>query len=217
MILVEGQSLNASRTERVLPIRIPRITNLYDSVTMVEQQNQPTSDSSNMSKDLFPTDNIIQSLQQYDQMTIDDKASTFMAMSNTQQIPLPRRRMVEQNPQIIDDLLIPYIDESVRYEYNIRTAQQSGDLNRIKELEQQQSMLSKARMNRINAEDFNDDESKEYWDQEIEFYSSLRADVTQDVGTYSRFLDRDEWYERDRQRMVKRMLERQSNDQNSKT
>jgi hypothetical protein len=217
MILVEGQSLNASRTERVLPIRIPRITNLYDSVMMVEQQNQPTNYSSNMSKDLFPTDNIIQSLQQYDQMTIDDKARTFMAMSNTQQIPLPRRRLVEQKPQIIDDLLIPYIDESVRYEYNIRTAQQSGDLNRIKELEQQQSMLSKARMNRINAEDFNDDESKEYWDQEIEFYSSLRADVTQDVGTYSRFLDRDEWYERDRQRMVKRMLERQSNDQNSKT
>jgi hypothetical protein len=39
------------------------------------------------------------------------------------------------------------------------------------------------------------------WDQEADFYSTLRADATQDEGTYSRFLDRDDWYERDRQRI----------------
>ena len=210
MVLVEGQSLNMTRTERVLPVRIQRITNLYDSMTMVEQQYQPTEPlSPRQSKDLFPTDNIIQSLQQYDQMSIDDKARTFMAMSNVQQIALPRRRVVEQNPKIIDDLLIPYIDESVRYEFYIRTAQLSGDMDKVMELKQQQSMRSKVRMYRINAEAASDDSSVEYWDKEVAFYSSLRADVTQDVGSYSKFLDRDEWYERDRQRMVQRMLERQ--------
>lgn len=215
MVLVEGQSLNVSRTERVLPIRIPRITNLYDTVMMVDQQNQQIKSStgtSNASKDLFPTDNVIQSLQLYDEMSIDNKARTFMAMSNTQQISLPRRRLVDQNPQIIDDLLLPYIDESVRYEYNMRTAQRRGDVNAIRELEEQQSTRSKARMNRVDAENANDDTAKEYWDKEVEFYSALRADVTQDVGSYSRFLDRDEWYERDRQRMVQRMLERESKD-----
>ena len=35
--------------------------------------------------------------------------------------------------------------------------------------------------------------------------ASLRADVTQDEGSYSRFLDRDEWYERDRQATAKRI------------
>jgi hypothetical protein len=193
----------------VLPIRIPRISNLYDTVTMVEQQTSITSSGS--PKDIFPTDNIIQSLQQYNEMSIDDKARTFMAMSNTQRITLPRRRVVEQNAQILDDLLLPYIDESVRYEYNIRTAQRSGDINKLQELELQQSMRSKARMNRSDAEKSKDASSKEYWDQEIDFYLSLRADVTQDVGSYSQFLDRDEWYERDRQRMVQRMLDRHKN------
>ncbi len=210
MVLVEGQSLNVSRRERVLPIRIPRISNLFDSMTMVEQQISQTSLGS--PKDLFPTDNIIQSLQQYDQMSIDVKARTFMAMSNTQQIPLPRRRVVERSPEIIDEMLIPYIDESVRYEYKLRTAQRSGDTSTLQELEQQQSLRSKARFNSKNAEATNDDSSKEYWDQETEFYSSLRADVSQDVGSYSKFLDRDEWYERDRQRMVKRMLDSQKNE-----
>ena len=210
MVLIEGQSLNVSRRERVLPIRIPRISNLYDTMTIVDPQRSQTS--LGPPKDLFPTDNIIQSLQQYDQMSIDDKARTFMAMSNTQQIPLPRRRIVERSPEILDEMLIPYIDESVRYEYKLRTAQRSGDTSTLQELEQQQSLRSKARFNSKNAEASNDDSSKEYWDRETEFYSSLRADVSQDVGSYSKFLDRDEWYERDRQRMVQRMLDRQKNE-----
>ena len=31
-------------------------------------------------------------------------------------------------------------------------------------------------------------------------YSAIRADVTHDEGSYSRFLDKDEWYERQRRR-----------------
>jgi hypothetical protein len=219
-LLVEGQSWNASRTERVLPVRIPRITNLYDTMMMNSDQLQTTVTSS--TKDLFPTDNIVQSIQQYDQMTIDDKARTFMAMSNTQQQPLPRRRTILDNPKLIDDLLLPYVDESVRYEYAQRNAKESGDTEKVQEMQQQQSMRSKAQMNLANAERRSNDSSdntsnatREYWKKEVDLYTSLRADVTQDVGSYSQYLDRDEWYERDRQRMVQRMVQRQQQRQNN--
>ena len=43
------------------------------------------------------------------------------------------------------------------------------------------------------------------WESEAEFLASLRADVTQDEGSYSRFLDRDDWYERERRATAKRV------------
>jgi hypothetical protein len=129
-------------------------------------------------------------------------------MSNFQE-SLPRRRVVLQNPSVLDQLLLPLVDESVRYEWSLRDAQERNDVARIQELQERQSQRSKAKM---NAERANLSEvEKEYCDKEVEFYSSLRADATQDEGSYSRFLDRDEWYERDRQRMVKRMLDREKN------
>jgi hypothetical protein len=44
----------------------------------------------------------------------------------------------------------------------------------------------------------------EKWESEAEFLEALRADVTQDEGSYSRFLDKDDWYERDRQKTANR-------------
>ena len=38
--------------------------------------------------------------------------------------------------------------------------------------------------------------------QEVNLQTSLRADFTQDEGDYSRFLDKDDWYERDRRRAM---------------
>jgi hypothetical protein len=49
------------------------------------------------------------------------------------------------------------------------------------------------------------DDVAERWDQEADIYSDLRADVTQDEGSYSSFLDRDDWYERDRQSHAKKL------------
>ena len=45
------------------------------------------------------------------------------------------------------------------------------------------------------------------WDKEADFYSTLRADATQDGGSYSRFLHWDDWYERTRQRISKEKKE----------
>jgi hypothetical protein len=42
-------------------------------------------------------------------------------------------------------------------------------------------------------------------EQEAEIYKALRADVTQDEGAYSRFLDRDDWYERETQARINRL------------
>jgi hypothetical protein len=39
----------------------------------------------------------------------------------------------------------------------------------------------------------------ERWDQEADIHSDSQADVTEVEGSYSRFLDRDDWFERDRQ------------------
>ena len=48
-------------------------------------------------------------------------------------------------------------------------------------------------------------EVAQFWQEEAEFYGSLRADVTQDEGSYSRFLDTDEWYERERRKTAARV------------
>lgn len=37
---------------------------------------------------------------------------------------------------------------------------------------------------------------------ELGLLTALRADFTQDEGAYSRYLDKDEWYERDRRRVL---------------
>jgi hypothetical protein len=49
----------------------------------------------------------------------------------------------------------------------------------------------------------------EWWENEANLYSDLRADVTQNEGSYSLFLDRDDWYERDRQKQAKRVDKKQ--------
>ena len=55
------------------------------------------------------------------------------------------------------------------------------------------------------AADEGEPEVAKYWEQEAEVYGSLRADVTQDEGSYSRFLDADEWYERERRKTAARV------------
>ena len=42
-------------------------------------------------------------------------------------------------------------------------------------------------------------------EEEAELYKALRADVTQDEFAYDRFLDRDEWYERETRARLKRL------------
>jgi hypothetical protein len=201
-VLMEGQAGNQSATERVLPLRSPRgATSLFDSIL------QPSTPTSN---ELFPTDNPIQSLSQLDQLSNEDKARTLLSLSNFDS-RLPRPRAVQESEQgagsmnALDRLLLPLIDESVRREYYIRQAVQQGDLELAQELESSKSMRQIAKEKLEQARMAGDQEGVAYWQNEVNLYASLRADVTQDEGSYSRFLDRDEWYERERLRTAARV------------
>lgn len=200
-ILLEGERSNSSVTERVLPIRIPRTTlSLFDEITRRSTEGRRSP--------MFPTENPIQSLERYDSLTSEDKARTLLGMSNFNgRLPRPRVirsvRSEERNP--LDELLLPLIDESVRRQYLIREAERQGDLERVALLQEEKSKRQIAKEKASAARDSGNVEVAEWWDNEAEFLAGLRADPTQDEGTYSRFLDRDEWYERQRQQQAKKL------------
>ena len=200
-VLMEGQAGNQSATERVAPLRSPRGISLFDTFL------QPSTATS---KELFPTDNPIQSLEELDQLSNEAKARTLLSLSNFEG-RLPRPRAVVESEQeggnmnALDQLLLPLIDESVRREYYIRQAVQNGDLELAQELESSKSMRQIAKEKAAQAKEEGELKVAAYWEKEANLYSSLRADVTQDEGAYSRFLDRDEWYERDRRKTAARV------------
>ena len=181
-LLLEGQATNQSSTGRAFPLRIPRTTvSLFDSLF------KPRSSSSSSPRAVFPSDNPIQTLESYDQLSPQDKARTLLTMSNFDG-RLPRPRVVRQSPTILDDLLVPLIDESTRRQYYIRDAQRRGDTARVEELEQQKSRRQVAKEQANLARERGADDEAQRWDQEAELFAALRADVTQDEGSYSRFL-----------------------------
>jgi hypothetical protein len=189
---VEGDSQDVKETS---PISIPRTTTaLFDSIF----EAKPSGSS------LFPADTPIKSLDEFDELTNEDKAKTLLEMSNySGRLPRPRVvRTSERNP--LDDLLLPLIDEPVRRQYMIRDAEQRGDLERVAELKASTSGLQEAREKAEAARNEGADDVAARWENEAEVLESLRADVTQDEGSYSRFLDRDDWYERNRQATAKR-------------
>ena len=49
------------------------------------------------------------------------------------------------------------------------------------------------------------DEKAAQLEEEADLYKALRADITQDESAYDRFLDRDEWYERETRARLKRL------------
>lgn len=208
-LLTEGQAGQESATERAAPLRSPRsTTSLFDAIT---RPQQATSD------ELFPTDNPIQSLNELDRLPNEDKARTLMSMSNFEG-RLPRPRAVRQSEQskngemnALDRLLVPLIDESVRRDYYIRQAVQNGDMQLAQELESSKSMRQITREKAERAKEAGEQDVAEYWEKEAELYASLRADVTQDEGSYSRFLDRDEWYERERMKSAERARKKYGN------
>jgi hypothetical protein len=202
-LLTEGQARNASAGSEPSPLRIPRTTaSLYDALVQ-------SSSSSSRSSKLFPDDNPIQSLDEYDALSNDDKARTLMSLSNFDG-KLPRPRVLRrwdssastQNP--LDKLLLPLIDESVRKQYLIRDAESRQDTLALEELQSTKSPRQVAKEKAKAAREVGQDAEAEAWEKEAELYANLRADVTQDEGAYSRFLDRDEWYEREQKALRER-------------
>jgi hypothetical protein len=200
---VEGDSSNPNAS-RLSPISIPRTTSsLFDTIFEPSPDNNGDDTSSSS---MFPTDNPITSINQLDSLGNKGKAKTLLEMSNfSRRLPRPRTvRKAPANENPLDKLLLPLIDESVRNEYNIRDAERRGDLNLANELKEKRSKRQMAKEKVDAARRDGNEDLAEKWESEAEFLEALRADVTQDEGSYSRFLDKDDWYERDRQKTANR-------------
>jgi hypothetical protein len=204
-LLVEGQGRNQTNREQTSPLFIPKTTtSLFDSM-FDGSSDSALSSSSNM----FPTDNPIQSLDEYDSLSNADKAQTLTMLSNFDG-KLPRPRVLRQQEKnggenLLDKLLLPLIDESVRRQYLIRDAEIRQDYDALEQLQSEKSRRQIAKEKAEQARNEGSDDVADWWENEADLYEGLRADITQDEGSYSRFLDKDEWYERDRLARAKRI------------
>jgi len=201
---IEGQ-MNNPNVSRLSPISIPLTTSsLFDS--LFETKSDDGRGDGNSTLSMFPSDNPIKTIDQWDSLDDRGKAKTLLEISNfSGKLPRPRTvRNAPANENPLDKLLLPLIDESVRNEYYIRDAMRRGDLALVNELKAKKSDRLKAKEQVDEARRNGDEDMAKEWETESAFLEGLRADVTQDEGSYSRFLDKDDWYERDRQRTAKR-------------
>jgi len=202
-LLEEGQARNESVTERASPLRMPRTTtSLFDSIFEPSPANAPSG--------MFPTDNPVQSLNQYDELDNEGKARTLMSMSNFEgKLPRPRAlrrdKVSGRKMNSLDDLLVPLVDESVRRQILMRDAELRGYMETLEQLRNEKTKRQIAKEKAEEARMRGEEDVAEWWEAEAELYGDLRADVTQDEGSYSRFLDRDDWYERTRRQQAKKL------------
>jgi len=211
---VEGERVTSEKESNL--VRIPMTTNpgLFDGP--VDGSSAP---SSSAGRSAFSSFVPVRSLGEYDALTDDAKARLLLKLESFAGT-LPRPRAVRSPsrvagrdygdgspppPSILDEILLPLIDESVRGQYRIRDAERRGDLDGADALRAlaspRQAALERAQRAR---EDGLEDEALRM-EEEAELYGALRADVTQDEMSYSRYLDRDEWYERETRARIKRL------------
>lgn len=206
---VEGDRVQSEKESN--SIRIPLATtsqyfNQPGQVRLIKQRITP----------VFSTFNPVQSLDEYDSLSNDDKVRLLLKLNSFQGV-LPRPRVVKasvssqdifresQPPSALDDILLPLVEESVRRQYLIRDAEARNDVEEANalraEMSPRQSALEQARA----ARDVGLEDEASKLEDDAELYKSLRADITQDEGSYSQFLDRDEWYERETRARIKRL------------
>jgi len=207
----EGDRVSSAKESDL--VRIPLTTNpsIFDGF--------PQTTSSTTSRPVFSTFSPVSSLDEYDALSDDAKARLLLKLDSfTGSLPRPRavrtsisassQNMYDDGsspPSILDKLLVPLIDESIRRQFRIRDAERRKDYVEADELRAKisprQAALEKAQ--RALDEGFVDEAIR--MEEEAELYKALRADVTQDEFAYDRFLDRDEWYERETRARLKRL------------
>ncbi|KAL7451173.1 hypothetical protein ACHAWC_003001, partial [Mediolabrus comicus] len=181
--------------------RFPRIP-LSTNPTIFDGPNQvPSLESSGP---VFSTFNPVASLDEYDMLYDDDKVRLLLKLESFKG-PLPRPRAVTSDPSLLNQILLPLIDESVRRQHQIRDAERRGDFEEANALRSEMSPRQQLLEEAQRAREAGLEERALQLEQEAEIYKALRADVTQDEGAYSRFLDRDDWYERETQARINRL------------
>jgi hypothetical protein len=166
------------------------------------QMIQPTSNANNAP--VFSTYSPVGSLDEYDSLSNDEKARILLKMESFQGI-LPRPRVARAStPSALDDMLLPLIDESIRRQFLIRDAEFRNDVDKANalraEMSPRQALLEQAEA----AREIGLPDEAERLENEAEMLKAMRADFTQDEGAYNRFLDRDDWYERETQARIAR-------------
>lgn len=168
--------------------------------------------ASNENRPVFNTDIPVQSISEFDSLSVQDKAQLLLSMESFDgDLPRPRslrnvgisnlRNEEPRELDILDEKLLPLIDESVRRQILVREAVARGDTDEASELQKFRSRRQLAKEKSDIAESEGKKDLAKMWNEEADFYATLRADVTQDEGRYSEYLDRDEWYERTRRKI----------------
>jgi hypothetical protein len=198
-VAVEGEKILSAQDTNLIRLPMSTTLSIFDKAIRMIQQAPDTSNAS-----VFSTYSPVNSLDDYDSLTYDGKARVLLKMESFQGV-LPRPRVVRSSkPSALDNLLLPLIDESVRRQYLIRDAEERNDLetaNALRaEMSPRQSLLERAQAVReMGLED-----EALLLENEADMLKSTRADFTQDEGAYNRFLDRDDWYERETQARIAR-------------
>lgn len=192
---VEGERVLSKSQSRF--IRIPLTTN-------PSPFDGPNQSSAASNGPVFSTFNPVASLDEFDTLSEDDKVRLLLKLESFKGA-LPRPRAVKSDPTLLDNMLVPLIDESVRRQYQIRDAERRGDFKEANALREEISPRQRALEEAQAAREAGLEERALQLEEEAELYKALRADVTQDEGSYSRFLDRDDWYERETKARIKRL------------
>ena len=191
----EGDRVLSKSQSRFIRIPLPTNPSPFDGPNQVPQSSKGP---------VFSTLNPVASLDELDTLSDDDKVRLLLKLESFKGA-LPRPRAVKSDPKLLDNILLPLIDESVRRQYQIRDAERRGDFKEANALRDEMSPRQRALEEAQAARDAGMEERAIQFEEEAELYKALRADVTQDVGGYSRFLDRDDWYERETQERIKRL------------
>lgn len=185
------------------------------NTTIQVPRNQRTMNflsPSENNRPVFSSDIPVQSLSEFESLTTQDKAQILLSIDSFKgKLPRPRvlkKANSDNSLDPLDNLLIPLIDESVRRQILTREAIRKGDLEEATKLASRKSRRQIAKENAEQARLEGNIDMVRKWEEEASFYESLRADVTQDEGDYSSYLDRDEWYERTRQKLAEKNQKR---------
>ena len=215
MTQVEGEGVSSDKDTN--SVRIPMTT----SPQLFGNDPTPQSSTTSRSSSVFSTFNPVKDLDEYDGLSDDAKVRLLLKLESFSGI-LPRPRAVRMSrtkstnsesyddasslpPSALDDILIPLVDESVRRQYRIREAERRKDYEEADALRAEVSPRQTALENAQRAREEGLDDEAQRLEEEAELYKLLRADITQDEGAYDRYLDRDDWYERETQARIKRL------------
>ena len=140
----------------------------------------------------------------YEALSVDDKLRCLLASDEFERrretLPRPRA-LADDADGPVDALLLPLVDEIVRREVRIEAALRDGDVGGAARLIAGKSDRHKARDRARAASAGGDLAAEASARSEDAILTAIRADVTQEPGSYDPYLDQDRWYEEQRRRL----------------